>query len=90
MNLWTAIVIIVLVTAIANVLMARYRAMNGITEDEYGNETIQKRDNSEQTREVEELRERIKVLERIATDANTPMARETRAISEEIDKLRDK
>jgi hypothetical protein len=36
-------------------------------------------------REVEELRERVKVLERIATDG-----RETRLLSDEIEKLRDK
>ncbi len=36
-------------------------------------------------REVEELRERIKVLERIATDGN-----DTRALSAEIERLRDK
>lgn len=36
-------------------------------------------------REVEELRERIKVLERIATDTN-----DTRALSAEIERLRDK
>lgn len=89
MNLWTAIVVIVLIGAIANVLRARYSAMNGITEDEYGNQTLNQRSDPAREREVEELRERIAVLERITTDANTPQARETRAISDEIDKLRD-
>lgn len=46
-------------------------------------------DESETRRELEELRERIKVLERIATDGNTPDARETRRIAEEIEALRD-
>jgi hypothetical protein len=40
---------------------------------------------AELEREVEELRERVKVLERIATDG-----RETRLLSDEIEKLRDK
>ena len=40
---------------------------------------------AELEREVTELRERVKVLERIATDG-----RETRLLSDEIDKLRDK
>lgn len=40
--------------------------------------------------ELEELRERIKVLERIATDANTTSAIETRRVSDEIEALRDK
>jgi len=39
--------------------------------------------------ELEELRERIKVLERIATEGNTLDAAETRRIASEIEKLRD-
>jgi hypothetical protein len=39
---------------------------------------------AELEREVKELRERVKVLERIATDG-----RETRLLSDEIEKLRD-
>ncbi len=41
-------------------------------------------------REVEDLRERIKVLERIATDGNSLDASETRRISQEIEALRDR
>ena len=40
--------------------------------------------------EIEELRERIKVLERIATDGNSPSAQETKRISAEIEALRDR
>ncbi len=47
-------------------------------------------DAQEAEREIGELRERIRVLERIATDANTSEAREIQSISDEIDKLRDK
>ena len=43
---------------------------------------------AEAQREIEQLRERIKVLERIATDRNTPDARETRRIAAEIEALR--
>ena len=39
-------------------------------------------------REVENLRERIRVLERIATENNSLDARETRRLSAEIDALR--
>lgn len=39
-------------------------------------------------REVETLRERIRVLERIATDSNSTEAREARRISAEIEALR--
>jgi hypothetical protein len=41
-------------------------------------------------REVEDLRERVRVLERIATDANTTAALETRKIADEIEALRNR
>ena len=41
-------------------------------------------------REVTDLRARIAVLERIATDANTSDERHKRAIAEEIESLRDR
>lgn len=40
-------------------------------------------------RELAELRERIKVLERIATDGDTLAAHDTKRIAAEIDALRD-
>ncbi len=39
--------------------------------------------------ERDELRERVKVLERIVTDNNTPSAIEKRALAEKIEDLRD-
>ena len=44
----------------------------------------------ETDREIEDLRERIKVLERIATDGNSLDAQETKRISAEIEALRDR
>lgn len=44
----------------------------------------------ETQQEIEALRERIKVLERIATDGNSPSAQETKRIAAEIEALRDK
>lgn len=44
---------------------------------------------SELLKEVQALRERIHVLERIATDANTTRGRDTRALAEEIESLRE-
>lgn len=41
-------------------------------------------------KELEDLRERVKVLERIATDTNTQDARTTRQLAEEIEALRDR
>ena len=80
------------------------RARHGIVTDEYGNESRAISDDPErgrqqesedrisaaEKREVEELRERIKVLERIATDSNSLDARKTKSIAAEIEALRDK
>ncbi|MXO90945.1 hypothetical protein [Pontixanthobacter aquaemixtae] len=90
MNWATAIVLIVAIGAIVGVFRARYRAQAGIIADEDGNERYIERSDANAQREVEELRERIKVLERIATDANTSEARKIAAISDEIESLRDK
>ncbi|AXK43162.1 MULTISPECIES: hypothetical protein [Erythrobacter] len=66
------------------------RARHGIVTDEYGNESRAASDDAETRREIEELRERIKVLERIATDSNSLDARKTKRIAAEIEALRDK
>ena len=84
MSFWTAIVIIVGIIAVAEVLKAKHRARHGITVDHNGTEKLTERREAELKREIEELRERIKVLERIATDG-----RDTRLLADEIDKLRD-
>ena len=95
-NMWIAIMVIgiVAISAISRVMRAKYNAEHGIITDRKGHpvQTLvqpQPKD-SELQREVETLRERIKVLERIATDANTSEARETRAIAAEIESLRDR
>ncbi len=71
------------------------KARAGITTDEYGKETLAPRDDGRSAaeleqarRELEELRERVKVLERIATDSNTGDAREQARIAAEIEALR--
>ena len=86
----TAVVIIVAISIVGQVLKARYRAQAGIVADKQGNERPIERVDADAQREVTELRERIKVLERIATDANTTESRKIKAISDEIDSLRDK
>ena len=90
MNWPLAVVIIVAVVAIAKVFAARYRAQAGIIEDKQGNQQWVGKNDPEAQREIEDLRERIKVLERIATDGNSLDAQETRKISAEIEALRDK
>ncbi len=71
------------------------KASNGITTDQHGNETIAGREDGRSLAEIEaakrelaELKERVKVLERIATDANTGDAREQARIAAEIEALR--
>jgi hypothetical protein len=86
MNWAVAVVMIVAIISIGQVLQARYRARHGITTDVMGNEKpIAPPTNPALEREVEELRERIKVLERIATED-----RETKLLSAEIESLREK
>ena len=88
MSFWTAIVAIVAIATIAAVMRERYRAMGRIERGRQ--QESEDRISAAEKREVEELRERIKVLERIATDGNSPSAQETKRISAEIEALRDK
>lgn len=85
MNWATAIVLIVLIAAIAGVMRNRQR---GSRRQEMSGEALHSAREEALQQEVEELRERIKVLERIATDGNTQGAAETRRIAEEIEALR--
>lgn len=86
------LLLVIAMFCIMNVLKARYQAQAGITEDAAGNQTALKQSNQENDaeklmlkREVEELRERVHVLERIATDG-----RAANSLSDEIEQLRDK
>lgn len=86
MSFWTAIVVIVAIIAVAEVMKTRHRTRHGITTDAMGNEKpLAPPTNPALEREVEELRERVKVLERIATEE-----RETKLLSAEIESLRGK
>lgn len=84
--MWSAIVAIVALAVLADVLKSRYRAKHGIVADNSGNEHLPMAgpDPAAQ-RELEDLRERVKVLERIVTDG-----RQSREIAAEIESLRDK
>ena len=91
MNMWVAIVLMVAIISVAQVLQARHRARHGITTDAMGNEKpLAPPTNPALEREVEELRERVKVLERIATDSNSTQATESRQIAAEIEALRER
>ncbi|MFU7528401.1 hypothetical protein [Qipengyuania sp. ASV99] len=94
MSSW-AIVVIIAIAVWGVVQLAKARA--GIISDEAGNETyVGNRDDSasraeieETRREIDALRERLQVLERIATDNNSLDARERARIAAEIEALRD-
>ncbi len=90
MSFWTAIVIIVGIMAIAEIVKSKHRGQGGATRDFPGSENAPRGPDPEAQREIEDLRERIKVLERIATEGNSLDARETKRISAEIEALRDK
>lgn len=89
MNPFEMVIGIVLIVMIANVLKARYKAQNGILEDQDGNETLARpTDTAEAARlreEVRGLKDRVQVLERVITDQ-----RQTSDLSLEIEKLRDR
>jgi hypothetical protein len=79
-----AAVIMVAIVAFTEMQKAKHRAKNGIAVDWMGGEKpIAPPTNPALEREVEELRERVKVLERIATED-----RETKLLSAEIESLR--
>ncbi len=85
------IFLIVLVGCVTNVITERYRAIGRVEKRKKAE--LENAASSERTgpdHEVRELRERIKVLERIATDGNSLDASETRRIAQEIEALRDR
>ncbi|WP_416832279.1 MAG: hypothetical protein ACMUJI_05405 [Erythrobacter sp.] len=90
---WTVIAIVAIVVW-GVVQLSKARA--GIITDESGNESYighredaaSRAEIAETRREIEQLRERLHVLERIATDNNTPDARERARIAAEIEALR--
>lgn len=94
MSFWTAAVVIVAILSITAARIARYRAGLG---DHRGHRhghgfgpALPSPREAELVREIEDLRDRIAVLERIATDANSSGERRSKAISDEIEALRDR
>lgn len=87
MSFWTALVAIVAIIAFASMRIAKYNSPSGRTL------ASPPRDDGEKLAlrsEVEDLRERLKVLERITTEAHTSNAQETRRVADEIEALRDR
>ena len=79
------IVVIIAIVMVTSLLKARYRARHGIVEDQHGRQTALPPPNAELEREIADLRKRLAVLERIATDD-----RQSKAIAHEIEQLRDR
>ncbi|MGP1282647.1 MAG: hypothetical protein ACTS1X_06700 [Parasphingopyxis sp.] len=78
------VVAIVLICVVAGVIRSRYNAQHGIIEDEDGNQRrIVDPDAGRMREEIKQLKERIAVLERIATDKGN-------RLEQEIEALRDR
>lgn len=87
MSFGTAIVVVIAIIAFSVMRIVRYN-----TEHDRRRLSVPPDDGTKAqlAREVEELRERVRVLERIATDSNSTNAIESRKIAEEIEALRDR
>ena len=84
MVFWEAVVFIVAIGAIARVVKSHSRAKHGIVADEDGNERFAvDPETGRMKTEIVQLKERIAVLERLATDDNG-----ARQLDREIEKLR--
>ena len=80
MNPLEMVVLIVAITAVASVLRARY----GLRRDKHGNDLpISDPDTDRLREEIRTLKDRVAVLERIATDTNRGVA-----LDREIEALR--
>ena len=91
MSGWMIVAIVAIVmSGIVRIYKMRHDERRGIVRDEDDNPVNAARDDPAAQREIENLRERIKVLERIATDGNSLDASETRRIAREIEELRDR
>ncbi|MEG3124656.1 hypothetical protein [Sphingomonas sp. GB1N7] len=90
MNPFEMVVAIVVIVTIGSVLRAKY----GVVKDKFGNETSFRQNDDAAIEaenrllrdEVKAMKERLAVLERIATDNNDSGAR----LDREIDRLRDR
>lgn len=76
-NPFAMVVAIVLIVSVAGVLRAKY----GVLRDKHGNERPLRDPDADRLRdELKELKERVAVLERIATDDSARLDREIEAL----------
>jgi hypothetical protein len=86
MNFWTFIFLCVLAGMAYDLFRKKNLAAHGQWEDRQGRvQPLSGGQDEQLLREVQDLRERVKVLERIATDEHDP-----KQLSAEIERLRDK
>lgn len=96
MSFWTAMVIIAAIWGLVTVIRGHPRSALGHDPDEDGNlignrRTVDDRQTEGELKtEIMRLRERLEVLERITTDANSGEVRERRRLEAEIDSLRER
>lgn len=83
MSLWTAIVVIVAIWGLVSVIRSRHNSASGYATDDEGKSVGNLRRERELQAEIEHLRQRLEVLERIITDE-----REAKRLSAEIEDLR--
>ncbi|MCA1749013.1 MAG: hypothetical protein ABR601_02985 [Parasphingopyxis sp.] len=84
MDPFSMVVAIVLITAVAGVIRARYKAQAGYIEDENGKSVRLQDPDAERLREeMKYLKERVAVLERIATDKSNRLESEIEALRDE-------
>ena len=85
MSFWTFVFLVAIAGMIFSAWRSKHLAQLGAYEDKSGSiKRFESPREKELEHEVEELRERIKVLERIATDGG-----DTKRLADEIEKLRD-
>lgn len=78
------VVAIVAIVMIASIIKTKHKAKQGILEDEYGAQRLASDGDAARLRdELKTLKERVAVLERLATDTNGALA-----LDREIEKLR--
>ena len=84
MTFWFAIVLIVALACVTGIVIQRYEVMGklGSAEGQERRKQLET-ERDEAQRELAELRDRVKVLERLATDIHRPSQ-----LADEIDSLR--
>jgi L-asparaginase II len=84
---FSMVVAIVLIVTIGRIIRSKHKAQHGIIEDNGGNQQriLQTPETDQMRDEIKSLKERIQVLERIATDNNS-----ANDLNRQIEELRNR